>query len=197
MEGPALPPKSKVTKEAITAAALELVRAGGLEALNARAVARRLGCSTQPIFSNFPSMEALRASVVDAAQAVYQDFLARAMAENTAAPPYKASGLSYIRFAREERHLFRLLFMRDRTGEPPPVEDRVSIAPLLALIRQNTGLSEDDAYLFHMEMWIFVHGIAAMSATAYLDWNDDLIDRMLSDAFLGIRQRWTQREGTP
>ena len=32
-------------------------------------------------------------------------------------PPYKAMGMGYIRFAAEERELFRLLFMRDRSGE--------------------------------------------------------------------------------
>ena len=32
-------------------------------------------------------------------------------------PPYKASGMAYIRFAREQRELFKLLFMRDRTNE--------------------------------------------------------------------------------
>lgn len=28
-------------------------------------------------------------------------------------PPYKASGMAYIDFARREKHLFRLLFMRN------------------------------------------------------------------------------------
>ena len=30
-------------------------------------------------------------------------------------PPYKASGMAYIRFAKEEKELFKLLFMRDRS----------------------------------------------------------------------------------
>lgn len=54
-----MPPKVKVTKEEIIAAALEILRQKGMEAVNARAVAAALGCSTQPIFSNYSSMGAL------------------------------------------------------------------------------------------------------------------------------------------
>ena len=48
-----MPPKVKVSKEDINTAAVEMVRESGAEALNARALAAKLGCSTQPIFSNF------------------------------------------------------------------------------------------------------------------------------------------------
>ena len=39
-----MPPKVKVTREQIVQAALALVRESGAQALNARAVANRLGC---------------------------------------------------------------------------------------------------------------------------------------------------------
>ena len=59
-----MPPKVKVTKEAIINAAMDIVRENGAAALNARAVAARLDCSTQPIFSNYNNMEELRADVI-------------------------------------------------------------------------------------------------------------------------------------
>ena len=62
-----MPPKVKITKEEITAAALELLRQRGMEAINARAVAKELGCSTQPIFSNYSTMTGLFADVLAAA----------------------------------------------------------------------------------------------------------------------------------
>ena len=187
-----MPPKIKITKQNIVDAALALVREGGEGALNARAIAARLGCSTQPIFSNYVSMEELKADVLRAAGALYQQYLDEDMAKSDV-PPYKSSGLAYIRFARQERELFRLLFMRDRSGETV-AEDRESIAGLLKLIQANTGLDADSAYLVHLEMWIFVHGIATMAATAYLDWDEAHINRMVSDAYQGIRLRWLQRE---
>ena len=48
-----MPPKVKITKEDIINAAVSLVRENGADALNARTVASLLGCSTQPVFSNF------------------------------------------------------------------------------------------------------------------------------------------------
>ena len=46
------------------------------------------------------------------------------------------------------------------------------------------------AYFFHLEMWVYVHGIAAMIATDYLDWDEELISRMLTDAYEGMKERY-------
>ena len=46
-------PKNKFTKEEIICAALDVVRAGGIGALTAKAIADRLGVSTRPIFSYY------------------------------------------------------------------------------------------------------------------------------------------------
>ena len=55
-----MPPKVKITKEDIIKTATQLVRESGEDAINARAIASALGCSTQPIFSNFATMEQLQ-----------------------------------------------------------------------------------------------------------------------------------------
>ena len=183
-----MPPKSRLSKPAILAAAVELVRESGPDALNARALAQRLGCSTQPIFSNYASMEALRAGVIAAALERYHQYLAQSIASGKY-PPYKASGMAYIRFALEEKELFKLLFMRDRSGETIG-EDLEEVGPIIALIREKTGMSFERARLFHLEMWLYVHGIAAMLATNYLPWTMEDISGFLTDAFEGLRMRF-------
>ena len=107
-------------------------------------------------------------------------------------PPYKASGMAYIRFAKEEKELFKLLFMRDRSGERVG-ENKEEIRPLLKLIRQNLGLSEEDAYFFHLEMWIYVHGIATMLATSYLELDEEFISRVMTDGYEGMKARYGKR----
>jgi len=47
-----------------------------------------------------------------------------------------------------------------------------------------------EAKLFHLEMWAFVHGIAAMMATGFLDLDRELVSRMLTDAYQGLRLRF-------
>ena len=55
-----MPPKARITKREIISTAIILVRENGAGSLNARAIASALGCSTQPIFSNFSSMDELQ-----------------------------------------------------------------------------------------------------------------------------------------
>ena len=183
-----MPPKVKTTKDAIVSTAVEIVRQQGAEALNARAIAAELGCSTQPIFSNFATMDELRLAVAQQADALYQEYVRRET-DSGEYPPYKAGGMAYIRFAKEEKELFKLLYMCDRSGEEIPAE-AASFSQMADLVRSNTGMDGDTANLFHLEMWAYVHGIATMFATGFLDLDWDLVSKMLTDAYLGLRKQY-------
>lgn len=184
-----MPPKMRFTREEVIAAALEIVREGGMPALTARSLASALGCSAKPVFGLFENMQQVQEAVVRAADAEYQSFLAEGM-NSGRYPPYKASGMAYIGFARRSPELFKLLFMRDRSAAEQTQSGDESIDGIISLISRSTGLSTEDARLFHLEMWIFVHGIASMIVTGYLDWQEDYVSRVLSDAYEGLRARW-------
>lgn len=186
-----MPPKVKVKKSDVLEAALNIVRKNGADALNARAVAEALGSSTQPIFSHYKSMEELRQDVIAAADTRYHDMLEADMAAGKY-PVYKASGMAYIRFARQERELFKLLFMRDRSRETI-LEDHEAIRPILDIIKAKLGVNEQEAFQFHLEMWIYVHGIATMTATSYLELEEEFVSGILTDAFEGLRLRYLER----
>ena len=187
-----MPPKCKFTRQEVVQAALDMARESGIDAVTARALGEKLGSSSRPIFSLFQSMQEVHQEVLQAANELYQEYLKRDM-EAGEYPVYKASGIGYIRFAKEERELFQLLFMRNRTGEQ--IEDnREEIGELIRIIMKNTGLSEQDAYLFHLEMWVYVHGIATMIATSYLEWQWDTISQMLTDGYEGLKMRYCGKE---
>ena len=183
-----MPPKVKVSKEAVIDAAVELLRQYGDQAINARALADALGCSTQPIFSNFATMEQLRLAVIEKLGMVYNDYLAREIAAGKY-PAYKASGMAYIRFAKEEKQMFKLLFMCDRSGTPIP-EDAESFNQMADMLQSSIGLSQEQSRLFHLEMWACVHGIATMFATGFLDLDWELVGRMLTDTYQGLRKQY-------
>ena len=185
-----MPPKAKFSKEEIIEAAVNIVKSKSYQALTARALGAELGTSSSPIFTVFQSMDEVQQEVLKAANRLYQNYLDTDI-KSKKYPPYKASGMAYIRFAKEEKELFKLLFMRDRSQEKP-YDNKEEIRPLIELIKQNLDISEDDAYLFHLEMWIYVHGIATMAATSYLDWDDDFISRILTDAYAGLKYRYTE-----
>ncbi len=186
-----MPPKFKFTKEEIINNALAIVREGGASALTARALGERLGASSKPIFGQFQSMEELQREVMNAANALYEEYLKTDMSEGRY-PPYKASGMAYIRFASEERELFKLLFMRDRTGEEIP-DGREELKPIIDIIVKNLGICEEDAYMLHLQMWIYVHGIATMIATSYLNWDTEFVSHSLTDAYQGFKHRYISK----
>ncbi len=186
-----MPPKVKITKEEIIDAAIAIVRETGASAVNARTVATRLACSTQPVFSNFASMDALRLAAIEKAETLCRAYIDREV-ESGAYPPYKASGMAYIRFAKEEKELFKLLYMRDRTEETIPLGSDLT-NEMESIVQNNTGLDSMGAKLFHLEMWAYVHGIAAMFATGYLDLEWALVSRMLTDAYEGLKKQYGMR----
>ena len=183
-----MPPKVKVTKDEIVDAAVEIIRKEGEASLNARTVAAALGCSTQPVFSNFATMEQLHEAVLAKGYLIYKNYIDREMAKGEY-PAYKASGMAYIRFAKEEKELFRLLFMRDRSKEVYPTTLDFG-EETETLVQQNTGLDAQSAKLFHLEMWACVHGIATMLATGFVDLPWELVSKMLTDTYQGLRKQY-------
>ena len=182
-----MPPKNRITSENIVAAAAELVRRQGDSGLNARALANILGCSTQPIFSNFESMEQVRGKVIEYAAKVYDGYINDITASGKY-PAYKSSGMAYIAMAKEEKELFKLLFMRDRAFEPALLSGNID--PVIEIIQQATGMSYEKAERFHLEMWVVVHGIATMIATNYLDWDMEMASDVLTDIYQGLLKRF-------
>lgn len=180
-----MPRRFMFTKEEIIAAAISLIRKGGTSVLTARALGAELGSSSRPIFGLFKNMEEVQQEVLKSADSLYQSYL-KADMESGKYPPYKASGMAYIRFAKEEKELFKLLFMRDRSCESIE-DDREKVKPILHLIQENLGLDKDQAFMLHTEMWLYVHGIATALATSYLLWNEEFISKALTDGYNGMK----------
>lgn len=178
-----MPRRIKITREMIVDAATKTVRAFGTEALNARSLAAMLDASTQPIFSNFRSMDEVLAAVKEEAKRLYAERIERFVSDGKY-PNYKCTGLAYVSFATEERELFKLLFMRDREGEATDdVEhDERVIHPLSEML----GTDMETARLFHLEMWSLVHGVAVLQTTNYLPLSLELVSKMLSDVYRGL-----------
>lgn len=181
-----MPAKKQITKEYILDAALAIVRESGMEGLNMRNLAGRCGCSTQPLYLSFSGVEEIKAELNKRILTIFNDFI-REEIDSGRFPEYKAIGMGYIDFARQERELFKYLFMRDRTKVGCIGED--SFDRDVMVIMKNYGLYEDAARRLHAEMWVFVHGIATMYATGYLDWDWETVSVMLTDVYTGVSSR--------
>lgn len=184
-----MPPKIQFSKEDIILAAFRLVQREGIAAFTARNVAAELGASVKVLFRDFSALSDLKKAVITYVERFNADYTVKAMQNATNVPPYKASGLAYIRFAWEEPHLFSLLYMRDRSGES--IDDgKENLAPYIHAIVAHSKLTEDAAYRLHLEMWIYVHGLASMIVTKYLRWDEEFIISSITDVYQGIKMRF-------
>jgi len=179
--------EKRITREKIVDAAYSLVRKSGMSALNARTLARALDCSTRPIYLSFDGMGELKQAVAERITETYKNYLKNEV-DRHIYPEYKAYGMGYIRFAREEKQLFSYLFMRNRTGEDGTA-DGGDLNGVYGALFQATGLTGSIAERFHAECWVFVHGIATMLATSYLELDDQTVSGLITDMFTGLKAR--------
>ena len=165
-----MPPRTRYTRDDLLSAALALVRRDGMDALNARSLAHELGCSTQPLFREFDSMAEIKQEVYKRAFDVYSGYINESMSWDM--PKYKSTGMAYIRFARDEPELFKLLFMRDRVSEGQ-YSDQTNFDLVFNIIKKETPLDDETALRFFERTWLFIHGLAVCIATKYIPCQDE------------------------
>lgn len=184
-----MPPRIKITKETILDAAFEIVRVEGYEELNARRLAKELSCSTQPLYSNYENMELLKDDIMNLAEKYNSEFLLKSM---QTANPFLNMGLAYIKFAYEERNLFKLLYMSNalQTTELESLLDTEGNPEVILMISQTTGLREKEAKEFFLAIWVATHGIATIYATNNIKLNEVENETILMNIFQGLMTKF-------
>ena len=145
--------KESVTIQDILENAFEMTREEGFASVTARKVAVRVGCSTQPIFRVYKNMEELWGEVYKKAVLFFQDYYD--LFPKTGTVPFSNLGMAYIAFAKEEKNLFRLLFLSE-------FKEKKSM---------------------FMRMWLFIHGAACMSLTGDYDLSDAETRKLLEQEY--------------
>lgn len=172
-----MPRAAFFSKEIIIAKGLEIVRRGGEEALTARALSTALGCSLSPVFTVFENMGEIKAGVRQAASDLFADYVEDV---TDYMPAFKEFGLRLVRFAREERNLFNLLFLNRGYA----VLDLPRKAKeCLDGIEGDYGLQPDQVALLFRQMWIFACGLAILSSQSPESYPDDVVGETISRQF--------------
>lgn len=162
-----MPPKQTITKKMIIDAAFKLVRKNGISALSARNIANTLGCSTQPVYSSFKNMKMLEKAVIQMAGRFVQEnyLVSKTNQENN----FKSIGLGYIALAKQDKHLFDLLYVSGKT----PLDFENHVFPidndrLLEVMKKDpylADLSREDLLELLCHMWIYTHGLTVLAST--------------------------------
>ncbi len=180
-----MPPSTRITKKVILDKALEIVENNGMDAINARNLALALDCSVQPIYYQFKNMNELKSELIKYAYEFYEEYINNSKTHDL---KYLSSGVAYIKFAKEKKNLFNLLFMRRRKEiiEDPTIDYVYKVA------MEKTGLTLEQAKDFHFNMWIYVHGIATMIYTELVNFTDQEIESLLKNQYCALMRRYSK-----
>ena len=180
-----MPPQNIFTREMFIEAAFRVVRAHGIEKLSARSLARELHCSTMPIYSYLKSMRQLRDDIKGKATELLLAYQNTRRSDS----PFLDMGLGYVMFARNEKHLFRFLFLdigrdprHNRKGRNPRQMAFDSLLPAMEQDPILSGLDRQKTEAILLKMWIFTHGIAFLAnSNALPDSSEKAIENLVHD----------------
>ena len=173
-----MPAVRKVSKEQIIDAAVDVLRDDGFSAINARSVAKKLGCSTQPIYFSFRNMDELKAALTERAIQMHTQRVRDSMRIHEGSDSrYSSYGMGFVKFAAEEKQLFRWFYLEgEQLG---PYQNDVLTSEVISVITEEFGYEEDVARRFHQDMVYFTYGLAILANTGHLH----LTEAELREAF--------------
>ena len=195
-----MPSSPKIKKEDMLQAALEIIIQDGYAALNIKAVAKKLECSTAPISWQFGGMDGLRQELIPFAEQYVEDTY-YSLNENEFAT-FEQRGKGTIDLALEKPYLFRFLYMGERrphliTGFElqPDDSDGINVYKKIADMLEITVKQAMD---FAMTMIVYTQGIGTLIASGIVKDTKENIYRMLHNTGmtylkgLGVRENILQ-----
>ena len=178
-------PKNKFTRKEMVAAAVRVVQKRGEAALTAKSLAEELGTSTQPVFTCFGTMEALKAEVYVAAERLFDEYLTKGLKEKIS---FLGFGSQYIRFARKEPELYRLLFLMrpDDVGSGAFAAMRHMQELVRPSLVEIYHISAQEADRYFRDLWLVVHSLATLIVTGDCPYSDREIGQILTGFSISV-----------
>lgn len=173
-----MPPRAKISQEMIIDAGYEIVREAGEQNLNARNIARKLGCSTQPVLYVFKTMDEIRERVYDKADVYHSAYLMQVTEPDQ--NPIAAIWKNYIRFSIEEKNLFRFLFQSNAfSGRMQGLVEDEGLLPVLQVMADQLGLGVSQVKAFFAALYYPVHGIASLLANNSMEYDEAELETVM------------------
>ena len=176
-----MPPKQRITREMILDKSFAMFMNEGMEAVNARSIAKALNCSTQPIFSYFAGMEELKSALDQRARDSFAETIERREESDSAIEDLCNA---YVRFAGEQPRLFAHLFMQNGSTLGDVLSSPELKETLAEQESRSAGISDKQAMELCESVWVHAHGLAAARAVGLVR----MSDKCVSDSLAKLRQ---------
>lgn len=154
-------PKQRITKEMVIDAAFELARSGGMEQVMVKAIAEKIGCSVQPIYSYCKNMDGLRQDVTERTKCFVRDYVASHIDKDD---PFRSTGHAYIQLTKEEPQLFKIFILHRRDGisSLDDLYRTEASGQIPAFLAKSLNISAEQAKQLHLDMLIYTIGIGTI-----------------------------------
>ena len=184
-----MPPKIKITKQALLQKAYEITEQQGIEALTSRSLAAAAGCSVQPVFSHFPTMEELRQETF---QYACSRFLEEVMVYRDR-PDFPAICSKWtLDLARKRPNLYKLLYLSDgfpHTSMSRMMMDFESNRKMAEHMAAAYGLSTQDCQNILVRSCLFLMGICTMICINHIEITDREALSMMQETVTDMVER--------
>ena len=191
-----MPPKVKFQKEEIVNAAVEITRKKGIDALTARELASKLGVSTRPIFTYFDTMDELKEEVYAFSKELYQKHIE----EGLKAPiPNLGVGKQFLRFAKDEPELYKLLYLNNTVGESGGAIDALKISQNLVRfsVMRTYNMDAETADKYFRDLWLVAHSFTTLIVMGECPYTDEEISKIFIEFSISIVKAYKEIPGLP
>lgn len=132
--------------------------------MTARSISEQLNCSTQPVLYYSSTIEDIKKAVYRKADEYHSAYIMGV--ETDCENPMLEIGMNYIKFAVEERNLFRLLFQSNEFAGVGMFEllESEELLPVLTVLQNELNVSAEDTRDIFGTLFIFAHGYASLYA---------------------------------
>ena len=174
-----MPKSMTITKEIIIKTAFEMVRKEGFAVLSARNIAKKIGCSTQPIYWSYKNMDDLKAEVCQKALSHLKNTMCQYKKTGN---PFLDLGLGYIRIAHTEPALFKAFYMDNimQIQMTDIIPENKEVIELMKNTEDFKKMSDEEIKNIFFKSWMLIHGIASLVAVWMLVYDEEKILEILN-----------------
>ena len=193
-----MPPQPKITKDNLLSSAASLIREQGSRALNARSLAKRTGCSTQPIFSKFDSMEDLILQVRELEFASFKDYFNKEMQSES--NPLVGAGVGLMTYAEKNPGMFSFLFLEhtaeEETKELPAayLKSALFSKEIVNWLKNDSGLDESYVKLVLGHFYPYLYGRAVTMVTLGEKNSEEKLRQEFKDFYKAYRKMYKKKD---
>ena len=159
----------------------------GIEQMNARNLCKYIGCSTQPLFKNFDSMEGLKRCLKKYLHDYYDKFITKIVDKED----YLFTiSYAYALFSYKESNIFKALFMSDLAGTRT-IEEVLNSPQNISTIKsipKQYNLTTKQSEKLYRDVRFYTHGLSCQIACKSILVDENEIKKLINDIIKNLKE---------